>query len=193
MAMLPGAAGINRDRKPEEQVGLLAANKYWLKGYGGTTRRTSGFTGLPVMPWGTFVTLANDIIHEINQRHDHELTQWGEPLDELVPEYTLDGKNWFGPDALALMAPEQRAAVEAFVRQPGFNKSQETFPPGSVGQWEEETHPPPPPQHRDAGRSRICPPAGSVRSAGIHRAGSADFPGAHVLDRPREERPRAQY
>jgi len=118
---LPGATGINRDHAPEENEGILRANKFYLKAMEALPFERQQLMALPVMPWGQFVTLANEIIGGLEDRTDHELTQW-EDCGNLVSEFTLDGSSWWGQEKLAEMPTEARAAVSAFVQQPGFSR-----------------------------------------------------------------------
>ena len=127
MSMLPGATGLSRGRAPEETHGLLRENKWLLAQLEKMPLERRILAREPVLPWGKFVELANGIIADMNGRREHEIGQW-EQCGFTATEYTLDGQTWFGSDALQRMPEAQRAAVTAFVCQPGFSRIQRLSP-----------------------------------------------------------------
>ena len=112
----PGQVGLSRDRRPDELHGLLRENDALMAAYQRLSLSRPDVAALiqfPIMVGPQCTRFLTAIYAEMNARTDHDLEGWD---DYYVSEFrfTLDTP-WIPAAQLRLMAPEQRAGVEALI------------------------------------------------------------------------------
>jgi len=131
MAALPGATGKDRAHSPTQLHGMERYNAALMRAYETLPERYRGMLQFPMLGWHEFVDLALRIYDAIDRRTDHALEGW-QASGHVINEFRLDPAQpdgWQRMEALQRMTPDQRAAVEAYIRStPGCLRTRRLSP-----------------------------------------------------------------
>ncbi|TXH19267.1 MAG: hypothetical protein E6R03_00885 [Hyphomicrobiaceae bacterium] len=124
LAMIPGQAGMDVDRRPEELAGLLRYTEDLNRAAELLPAARRALLKQPIFDYHTnFVPLLHDIYHVINSRgekpelFDHALEGWAE-LGHTAVEYRLSqtSEQWISQAEFERLPDAEQRAVAAFIR-----------------------------------------------------------------------------
>lgn len=123
-AALPGATGLDRHHAPEENEGLLRAQRQFTKLLLTLPEERALLLKSPLLEWHQFNQLILHVRMMLMNDPDHALEGW-ERSGFTVQEFTIDGERWLPFAEIERMRerdPAQAAAVEALALRPGCNR-----------------------------------------------------------------------
>ena len=119
LAALPGQVGKDRDHAPEELHGRDRYNNTLIKAMSRLPADRAQLLRLPYLEFNQWKQIVGQVYERINARTDHQLEGW-EAAGLVVSEYSLgEGSAWQPMTRLLEMPPDQRAAAEKLIDQPG--------------------------------------------------------------------------
>ena len=114
---LPGQVGLNRDRSPEQMVGLERYNAEILALVPKLSPERAANLEFPALTWEKFNEAALQLLDRIAKRTDHEMEGW-ERCGFLKTFWRLaDGHQWISQDEFETYSERQRALVTAHISE----------------------------------------------------------------------------